>query len=39
MLTVFAAVILVLSLVFTDKAREVPTTGSAGLASAEVSSR
>ena len=35
MLTVFAAVILVLSFVFTDKAREVPTTGSAGLASAK----
>jgi cytochrome c oxidase subunit 2 len=33
-LTAFAAVILVLSFVFTDKAREVPTTGSAGLASA-----
>jgi cytochrome c oxidase subunit 2 len=34
-LTAFAAVVLVLSLVFTDKAREVPTTGSAGLASAK----
>ncbi len=35
MLTAFAAVILVLSLIYTDKARETPTTGSAGLASAE----
>jgi cytochrome c oxidase subunit 2 len=34
LLTVFAAAILVLSLIYTDKAREVPTTGSAGLASA-----
>ncbi|HEX8752909.1 MAG TPA: hypothetical protein VF731_05775 [Solirubrobacterales bacterium] len=34
-LTVFAAVILVLSLVFTDKARETPATGNAGLASAK----
>ena len=33
-LTVFAAAILVLSLIYTDKARELPTTGSAGLASA-----
>jgi cytochrome c oxidase subunit II len=33
-LTVFAAVILVLSFVFTDKAREIPATGPAGLASA-----
>ena len=33
-LTVFAAAILVLSVVFTDKARETPTTGAAGLASA-----
>jgi cytochrome c oxidase subunit II len=33
-LTVFAAAILVVSLIYTDKAREVPTTGSAGLASA-----
>jgi cytochrome c oxidase subunit 2 len=33
-LTVFAAAILVLSLIYTDKAREVPTTGPAGLASA-----
>jgi cytochrome c oxidase subunit 2 len=30
-LTVFAAAILVLSIVFTDKAREMPTTGPAGL--------
>lgn len=34
-LTIFAAVIFVLSIVFTDKARETPTTGSAGLASAK----
>jgi cytochrome c oxidase subunit 2 len=34
MLTVFAAVILVLSLIYTDKARETPTSGPAGLASA-----
>jgi heme/copper-type cytochrome/quinol oxidase subunit 2 len=34
-LTGFAAVILVLSFIFTDKAREIPTTGSAGLASAK----
>jgi len=34
LLTVFAAAILVLSLIYTDKAREIPTTGSAGLASA-----
>jgi cytochrome c oxidase subunit 2 len=33
-LTVFAAVIFVVSIVFTDKARETPSTGSAGLASA-----
>ncbi len=32
-LTAFAAVIFVLSIVFTDKARETPSTGSAGLAS------
>lgn len=32
-LTAFAAVIFVLGLVFTDKARETPATGSAGLAS------
>jgi heme/copper-type cytochrome/quinol oxidase subunit 2 len=36
-LTLFAAVIFVLSIVFTDNARETPTTGSAGLASAKVS--
>jgi cytochrome c oxidase subunit 2 len=34
-LTVFATVILVVSVIYTDKAREVPTTGSAGLASAQ----
>jgi cytochrome c oxidase subunit 2 len=34
-LTVFAAVIFVVSIVFTDKARETPATGSAGLASAD----
>jgi cytochrome c oxidase subunit 2 len=34
-LTVFAAVIFVLSIVFTDKAREAPATGSAGLAAAK----
>lgn len=34
LLTVFAAAILVLSLIYTDKARETPTTGSAGLAAA-----
>jgi cytochrome c oxidase subunit 2 len=34
-LTVFAALIFILSLVFTDKARETPATGSAGLASAK----
>jgi cytochrome c oxidase subunit II len=33
-LTVFAAAILVLSLIYTDKARETPVTGGAGLASA-----
>jgi cytochrome c oxidase subunit II len=33
-LTAFALAILVLSLIYTDKAREVPTTGAAGLASA-----
>jgi cytochrome c oxidase subunit 2 len=33
-LTAFAAAIFVLSVVFTDKARETPATGSAGLASA-----
>jgi cytochrome c oxidase subunit 2 len=35
LLTVFAAAILVVSLVYTDKARETPTTGPAGLASAQ----
>ena len=35
MLTVFAAAIFVLSIVFTDKARETPATGSAGLAAAK----
>jgi cytochrome c oxidase subunit 2 len=34
LLTVLAAAILVVSLIYTDKAREIPTTGSAGLASA-----
>jgi cytochrome c oxidase subunit 2 len=34
LLTAFAAVILVVSLIYTGKAREIPTTGSAGLASA-----
>ncbi len=34
LLTVFAAAILVVSIVFTDKARETPTTGSAGLSAA-----
>jgi cytochrome c oxidase subunit II len=34
-LTVFAALILVLGFVYTDKARETPATGSAGLASAK----
>jgi cytochrome c oxidase subunit II len=33
-LTAFAAAILVLSLIYTEKARETPTTGPAGLASA-----
>jgi cytochrome c oxidase subunit II len=33
-LTVFAAAILVLSLIYTDKARQTPATGSAGLAAA-----
>jgi cytochrome c oxidase subunit 2 len=33
-LTVFAAAILVLSLLYTDKARQTPATGSAGLAAA-----
>ncbi len=35
-LTIFAAAIFVLSIVFTDKAKETPSTGSAGLASAKV---
>jgi cytochrome c oxidase subunit 2 len=34
-LTAFAAVVLVLSFIYTDKARETPATGSAGLASAK----
>ncbi len=34
-LTAFAAVVFMLSVVFTEKARETPATGSAGLASAE----
>lgn len=34
LLSLFAAAILVVSLVYTDKARETPTTGDAGLASA-----
>ena len=34
-LAAFAAVVLVLSLIYTDKARETPATGSAGLASAK----
>lgn len=34
-LTVFAAIVLILGFVFTDKARQVPTTGDAGLASAK----
>jgi cytochrome c oxidase subunit II len=34
-LTVFAAIVFVVSIVFTDKARETPATGSAGLASAD----
>lgn len=36
-LTVFAAAIFILSIVFTDKARETPATGSAGLAAAHAS--
>jgi cytochrome c oxidase subunit 2 len=35
-LTVFAALIFILSVVFTDKARETPSTGDAGLASAKI---
>jgi cytochrome c oxidase subunit 2 len=34
-LTVFAAVLFILGVVFTDRARETPTTGDAGLASAK----
>jgi cytochrome c oxidase subunit 2 len=34
-LTIFAAVIFVVSIIYTDKARETPSTGSAGLASAK----
>jgi cytochrome c oxidase subunit 2 len=34
-LTVFAAVLFILGIVFTDKAREAPSTGEAGLASAK----
>lgn len=34
-LTVFAAVLFILGVVFTDKARETPSTGDAGLASAK----
>jgi cytochrome c oxidase subunit 2 len=34
-LTVFAAIVFVLAIVFTDKAQETPHTGSAGLASAK----
>ncbi len=34
MLTVFAAAILILSIIYTDKAQQTPTTGPAGLASA-----
>lgn len=34
-LTVFAAVLFILGVVFTDKARETPSTGNAGLASAK----
>ncbi|HEX5927978.1 MAG TPA: hypothetical protein VFY48_01140 [Solirubrobacterales bacterium] len=34
-LTVFAALVFVLGVVFTEKARETPTSGSAGLAAAE----
>jgi cytochrome c oxidase subunit II len=35
LLTVFAGLLFVLGVVFTDKAREVPATGAAGLASAQ----
>lgn len=34
-LSIFATVLLVLSLIYTDKARETPSTGSAGLAAAK----
>lgn len=34
-LTLFAAILFILGVVFTDKARETPTTGDAGLASAK----
>jgi cytochrome c oxidase subunit II len=34
-LTAFAAIVFILGIVFTDKAREQPTTGSAGLAAAK----
>lgn len=34
-LTVFAAAVFILSIVFTDKARETPTTGDSGLAAAK----
>ena len=34
-LTVFAALVFVISIVFTDKARELPSSGAAGLASAK----
>lgn len=34
-LTVFAALLFILGVIFTDKAREVPTTGDAGLAAAK----
>ncbi len=35
MLTAFAALVFVVSVIFTDKARETPTTGSDGLAAAK----
>ena len=34
MLTVFAALVFILSIVFTDKARQTPASGDAGLAAA-----
>lgn len=37
MLTVFAAIVFVVSIVYTEKARETPRTGPAGLASAKLS--